>query len=105
MPGHGLSPPQDNIASQDDLLDAIMGFVEEILPGKKFAIVGESRGSYIAHGMIQLNPAPICGAALIAPGGSPTSDLARLPSHEILVADPAIYDDMTEDEKTRFDNF
>ena len=105
MPGHGLSPPQDNINTQDDLLDAVIGFVEEVLPGQRIAVAGESRGSYIAHGMVHLNPKPICGVALIVPGGSPTADPNRLPSHEVLVLDPSIYDDMPEDEKSRFDNF
>lgn len=105
MPGHGKSPPQESIATQDDLLGAVMGFLAEALSDQTFAIAGESRGSYIAHGMVHLNPKPVCGVALIVPGGSPTADPTRLPSHKVLEADPSLRDEMAEDEAERFDNF
>jgi pimeloyl-ACP methyl ester carboxylesterase len=105
LPGHGLSPPRDTINTQDDLLGAVMDFMENILPDQKFAVAGESRGSYIAHGMAHLNPEPICGVALIVPGGSPSADPARLPAHRVMVADPSIHNDMTDDEKRNFDGF
>lgn len=105
MPGHGLSPPQESICTQDDLLGSVLGYVQDTLPGQKLAIAGESRGSYIAHGMVHLNPAQVVGVALIVPGGSPTADPTRLPSHEVLAADPTVYDDMSEDERMRFESF
>lgn len=105
MPGHGKSPPKDDIATQDDLLAAVSEFSRDVLPDQAFAIVGESRGSYIAHGMVHTNPKSVSGVALIVPGGSPTADPARLPAHSVLEVDRSIRGDMTDEEVERFDNF
>lgn len=105
MPGHGRSPPRDDIATQDDLLAAVSEFSRDLLSDQTFAIVGESRGSYIAQGMVHTNPEDISGVALIVPGGSPTADPARLPEHLVLDVDRSIRDEMTEEEVEGFDNF
>lgn len=105
MPGHGESPARDDIASQDDLLEAVMEFSREVLADRKFAIAGESRGSYIAQGMVHTDPESISGVALIVPGGSPSSDSARLPTHSVMLADQSLRQDMSEDEANNFDNF
>lgn len=105
MPGHGQSPPRDGINSQDDLLSAVLEFVNAVLPDQRFAILGLSRGSYIARGIIQMRPDAVIGAALILPGGNPGSDPARLPSHEILEADPSIRPELAESELWSFDAF
>lgn len=54
LPGHGHSPPRDDISTQDDLLAAVLDFTETLLPGKRVAIIGESRGSYLAEGFVHL---------------------------------------------------
>ena len=104
LPGHGKSPPRDSIQTQDDLLAAVIQFADEILPDQKFAIVGESRGSYLAQGFVHLHPDRISGAALIVPGGSPTADPARLPEHRILEPDPSMRPELNENEISRFEN-
>src|ERR1700722_10376486 len=53
LPGHGCSPPEANIRSLDDVLAAVMAFVETVL-GERCAIIGESRGGYLARGFAQL---------------------------------------------------
>ena len=103
MPGHGASPPRDDISTQDDLLAAVMEFAGAALPGRRFAIAGESRGSYIAQGMVHLNPGPVAGVALIVPGGSPSADPARLPRHAVLHTDPALRAEATGAEAARLD--
>ncbi|NKB50622.1 MAG: alpha/beta fold hydrolase [Rhizobiaceae bacterium] len=105
LPGHGLSPPQDSIKTQDHLLTAVIDFANQALPDKKFAIVGESRGSYLAHGFVHLHPERISGAALIVPGGSPSADPKRLPEHRVLQPDPSLREALHESELSRFDTF
>jgi pimeloyl-ACP methyl ester carboxylesterase len=105
LPGHGHSPAQDNIRTQDDLLTAVMRFAEETLPKKKIAIIGESRGSYLARGFARLRPDDLSGVALIVPGGSPTADPARLPAHHVLEPDPTLRHELSDNEIERFDNF
>ena len=104
LPGHGKSPPRDSIQTQDDLLAAVIEFADEALPDQKLAIVGESRGSYLAQGFVHLHPERISGAALIVPGGSPSADPARLPEHQVLEPDPSMRPELNENEIGRFEN-
>ena len=105
LPGHGQSAARDSIKSQDDMLHAVMAFVAHILPHQKFAIAGESRGSYIAQGMTHLSPAQIIGAALIVPGGSPSADPARLPEHIVMQRSNALGDDVSDAERDWLGSF
>lgn len=104
MPGHGLSPAQDSIGSQDDLLAAVEDFVAGPLGEDRFALVGLSRGSYIARGILYRQAERVTGAALIVPGGNPSSTNPR-PKHEVLEPDPTLRSEMPDDEIWAFDNF
>ena len=81
-----------------------MEFANEAFADEKFAIVGESRGSYLAHGYVHLQPQRISGVALIVPGGSPTSDPARLPEHQVMEPAPALRTELMPNEIARFEN-
>lgn len=105
MPGYGQSPARDTIRSQDDLLAAVMEFAQERLPGQRFGLIGLSRGSYIARGMVHLHPDRITGAALLLPGGSPSADPARLPPHMVIEPDPTMRAELAPDDVWRFENF
>lgn len=98
MPGHGQSPARDDIQSQDDLLRAVLDFIDAKLPTGPFAIAGLSRGSYIARGLVHRLPERISGVALIAPGGNPSADPGRLPEPQIIEEDPSIRPELLEAE-------
>lgn len=104
LPGHGLSPPRDSIASQDDLLRAILDFADATFGDRCFGVIGLSRGSYLARGILHERPGRISGAALLLPGGNPGSDPARLPSHHTVAPEPALRRHLTPDEHWAFDN-
>lgn len=90
MPGHGKSPGRDDICTQDDLLEAVLDFVDAFLPGQHFAIAGLSRGSYIARGIVYRRPDQVLGVALVVPGGHPSADPSRLPTQVVLGEDPGL---------------
>jgi len=104
LPGHGQSPARDGIRSQDDLLESVMGFADQFFEDAPFALVGLSRGSYIARGIIHLVPERVTGAALIVPGGNPSSDSRRLPKHQVLEPDPSLRSELSDAEIWAFDN-
>ena len=104
LPGHGRSPARDSIRSQDDLLDAVIEFIAQLLPDERFGIIGLSRGSYLARGILHLMPERVTGAVLIVPGGNPSADPNRLPQHEVLEADPSIRSGLSDDEIWAFEN-
>lgn len=104
MPGHGGSPARDDIRSQDDLLNAVLDFINAILPDGPFAIAGLSRGSYIARGLVHKIPERVSGVALIVPGGNPSSDPGRLPAHQVIVDDASIAPELSEAELWAHEN-
>lgn len=103
LPGHGLSPGRDDISTQDDLLAAVVAFAEATFADRRYGIIGESRGSYLAQGFAHLYPDRLTGVALIVPGGNPTSDPARLPPHQVMEPDPALRSELPDSELKRFD--
>lgn len=104
MPGHGQSPARDDIQSMDDMLNAVLGFVDDQLPDGPFSVIGLSRGSYIARGIVHERPGRIAGVGLIVPGGNPSSDPDRLPAHRVLRPDPQLRSELSETETWGFDN-
>ncbi|WP_420397167.1 alpha/beta fold hydrolase [Nioella sp.] len=55
LPGHGQSPTE-GVVTQEDLLSRVAAFMVATFPDEPFAIIGESRGSYIAQGLAYLRP-------------------------------------------------
>jgi len=104
MPGHGESPASDEIQSQDDLLSAVTDFINAKLPDEPFAIVGLSRGSYIARGLAYTMPERVSGVALIVPGGNPSSDPSRLPDPQVIEGNASIRLELSEAEIWAHDN-
>lgn len=43
----GKAPARDTIRTQDDLLDAVMEFVDEILPDEPFGLAGLSLNEHV----------------------------------------------------------
>ena len=104
LPGHGLSQTQAVINTQDDLLDALITFLDDLLGDEPYGVIGESRGSYLAQGLAHKRRERILGVALIVPGGTPGSDPSLLPKHEVLRPDPSLRDDLPDNQVYRFEN-
>src|SRR5215813_6524525 len=44
LPGMGLTPAADSIASQDDMLEVALAFLDALAPGERFVVAGVSYG-------------------------------------------------------------
>ncbi len=104
LPGHGQSPADNAIRSMDDVLEALVAFTDAILPGQRFGVIGESRGSYLARGMAHKRPDAALGLGLIVPGGNPGTDPARLPPHQVLMPDATLREGLADNQVYRFEN-
>lgn len=103
MPGHGRSAGGEAIASNSDILDAVLAFVQEVCGEAQIAVIGESRGSYIAQGLAHLRPDLVSGLGLIVPGGWPGSASARFPAQQTLRPAPHLRAEVPEERRARFD--
>ncbi|MBT8458493.1 MAG: alpha/beta hydrolase, partial [Boseongicola sp.] len=98
------SPGREFIRSMDDVLDSLVAFTDDLLPGQRFGVIGESRGSYLAQGIAHRRRDAVLGLGLIVPGGNPGADPARLPPHEVLRPDAALREGLAENQVYRFEN-
>ncbi|MCU1565422.1 MAG: Alpha/beta hydrolase fold family protein [Pseudarthrobacter sp.] len=83
LPGMGLTPAAETIASNDDVLDLLLGFIDNVIGDQPFLVLGHSYGGYLARAIAALRPHQAVGLALICPVGADTRDV---PKHQVLVA-------------------
>jgi pimeloyl-ACP methyl ester carboxylesterase len=86
LPGHGKTPGSDWIKSNDQMVDVLVSFVEAVIPGQRFAIIGQSYGAYLARGLAHRMADSVDGLFLWVPASYPKSE-RKLPTHVVRVKD------------------
>ncbi len=94
LPGTGKTPGE-GITHIDQVLDVVCDFIEFILPGQTFPIVGLSVGGYLARGVAHRKPARVGGLCLIVPW---LSENAEVPEPVTLIHDPAAMAQLSPDD-------
>ncbi|ARU60135.1 hypothetical protein CBW65_02970 [Tumebacillus avium] len=87
LPGMGRTKGEDWMQSSDDMLQAVLNFLDETLPGQPFLLVGESYGGYMAQGIVYQRPHLVAGIALICPMVEPEMSKRERPAHTVLTQD------------------
>ena len=90
LPGTGLTPSVDRLATHDSMLDAVLAFIDTVIPGQRFVLAGLSYGGYLARGVVSRKAASIDGVLLCAPQVKADPTQAHLPPRTTLVEDPAL---------------
>lgn len=103
LPGCGKSKAAESVSSQDDVLGMLLSFVDTTLANQHFAVIGESRGSYHARGIVHKRPDSVDGMMLVGAGGITREAQERLPKHEILICDDDPTSGLTEEEMARYE--
>jgi pimeloyl-ACP methyl ester carboxylesterase len=103
LPGHGRTSVADSISTHDQVLETLQDFVNETIPDQSYAIAGESRGGYLARGLVYKNPELVDGALFIVPGRYAVAQTDSLPAHVTLVKDEALLSELTPNEIDRFE--
>jgi pimeloyl-ACP methyl ester carboxylesterase len=67
LPGQGKTPAPPSIRRADDVLDALLGLVDDVAGDGPLLVVGHSAGGYFAHAIAHRRPAQVVGLALICP--------------------------------------
>lgn len=87
LPGMGRTPGADWIKSEDDMLDVVLGLVDDLLPGQRFCVIGGSYGAFLARGVLRRRPEDIAGVLLAVPGFPGSDADPLLPPPTPLVRD------------------
>lgn len=103
LPGMSLSVAK-RIANQDDMLAALLAFIERVLPGERFVLAGTSLGSYLARGIaVRLRPR-VDGLLLRVPAVIADTARRTLPAFEPLVRNDALVEALDEQERAVLGN-
>jgi len=90
LPGTGRTPGVDRLATHDQMLDAVLAFIDTVIPGQRFVLAGLSYGGYLARGVVYRRAESIDGVLLYVPQVKAEPAQAHLPPRTTLVEDPAL---------------
>jgi pimeloyl-ACP methyl ester carboxylesterase len=90
LPGTGRTPSVDRLATHDAMLEAVLAFIDKVIPGQRFVLAGLSYGGYLARGVVYHRAASIDGLMLCVPQVKADPAEAQLPPRTAIVEDPAI---------------
>jgi pimeloyl-ACP methyl ester carboxylesterase len=104
LPGMGRSVAKEGIRTQDDVLAAVLAFIDRLLPDQRFVLSGTSLGAYLARAVVAHRRSRVAGLLLRVP--CIIADNARriLPPFQPLVRDDALMDSLTAEERTTLGN-
>jgi pimeloyl-ACP methyl ester carboxylesterase len=89
LPGRGKTPGADWIVSSDQELDLLEKFIDQIIPGERFLVVGQSYGGYLARGLVYRRGADIDGVLLTVFADRPARP-EDLPPRTVVFRDPVL---------------
>ncbi|MGB2965280.1 MAG: alpha/beta hydrolase [Anaerolineales bacterium] len=92
LPGHGQSKWPAWISNEDQILDLLCEFINQVLPEKRFVLVGESWGGAFSLGIINRLGDLVDGLYLTVPYINLEGGEESLPEHSVLVENPAFMD-------------
>ncbi|MFL6078061.1 MAG: alpha/beta fold hydrolase [Mycobacteriales bacterium] len=90
LPGAPRTPTVPWITDQDGILDAVLRFLDRVVPGERLVLVGTSAGGYLARGVLLRRFDQVDGVLLRVPGVIMDRARRTLPPRTVLVEDPAL---------------
>jgi pimeloyl-ACP methyl ester carboxylesterase len=90
LPGMGKTRGSPGLKNADQLLDALMLFIDKVIPGQRFILAGQSFGGYLARGIAYKVPGRLDGVLLLCPVIIPESRYRDLPQYQLMKEDKAI---------------
>lgn len=100
--GDGENPGTDWIRGSDDMLRAVLEFIDQVIPGGHFLLAGESYGGYMARGVLAKMPERVMGLALICPMIVPDVSKRALPPQRVIAKDEAFLSTLSPEEAGEF---
>jgi pimeloyl-ACP methyl ester carboxylesterase len=99
LPGMGRTPADPAITAQDQMLDAVLAFIDAVAPGERFVVAGTSYGGHLARGLVHRRGDRLDGVALIVPVVETDLSKNQYPPHQTLVEAPAFLAALGPDER------
>jgi pimeloyl-ACP methyl ester carboxylesterase len=87
LPGMGRTPGPESMASADDVLAVLLGFVDGVIGDQPLLVAGHSAGGYYAQAIASRRPDQVVGLALVCPL---LAGIRDVPDHEIAVGSASL---------------
>jgi pimeloyl-ACP methyl ester carboxylesterase len=100
LPGMGRSMAGEAIRTQDDVLAAMLGFLDRVVPAGRFVLAGTSLGAYLARAVVARRRSRVAGLLLRVPCIVADTGRRTLPAFRPLVRDDALLASLDAAEKT-----
>ncbi|WP_067935897.1 alpha/beta fold hydrolase [Alicyclobacillus kakegawensis] len=104
LPGMGRSEPQHSIRNSDEMLGAVLHFLDHLIPNERFVVCGYSYGALIARGIAHLRRNLVRGLLLFAPVIVAEPAERVLPEPQILRKDPALMSRLSAEDAAEFES-
>ena len=103
LPGMGQTPAPDWLNCSDQMCEIIQTFIDTIIPGQHYLLVGESYGGYLARAFVKEQVERIDGVMFICPLIDPLN-MGDLPPMKILEKDTAFTATLPAEIQAELDN-
>jgi pimeloyl-ACP methyl ester carboxylesterase len=100
----GRSVAKDGFDSQDDVLDALLAFLDQVLPSGRFLLAGSSAGGYLARAIAARRRPRIAGLLLRVPRIHAEDGQRTLPPFRALVQNDTLMAGLTAAERSELGN-
>jgi pimeloyl-ACP methyl ester carboxylesterase len=87
LPGMGQTKRADWIRDADAMLELLLAFIENVMPGERLLVAGESYGGYLARGLYKKLGSRVAGLLLLCPVIHPALEDRTLPERQALATD------------------
>jgi pimeloyl-ACP methyl ester carboxylesterase len=103
LPGMGRSPAASHIRTSAHVLDALAALLDELIPGQRFLLMGESYGGYLARGMVKQSASRIAGLILLCPLMIPGNRQGNVEPLRVMERDEAFLGTLSEEDRASFE--
>ena len=104
LPGMGQSVAKDGLSTQDDVLEALLAFIDRVLPAERFVLAGTSGGAYLARAVVARRRSKVAGLLLRVPCIIAEDARRTLPAFRPLVRNDALLGALDAEERTALGN-
>jgi pimeloyl-ACP methyl ester carboxylesterase len=102
LPGMGGSRAPSRLASSDWVLETLVAFIDALLPGHRFALMGESYGGYLARGIVRRRTESVDGLLLLCPMIIPARQNRDRPTFRLMARDEDFHATIPREQRRRF---
>ncbi len=100
LPAMGDSVASSNMKSTDDMLEILLQFIDQVVPGQKFMLAGLSYGGYLVRGIIHKRAADVLGMLAVGPVIEPFD--RQLETQYVCEQDEAFLTTLTSEQREAF---